>query len=78
VLARGGADALVFDEPLLRYVVKQKFGSQVNVLPILLEFQDYGFGLPQGSALRESVNRILLRKIEEPAWRAVLQRYLGE
>lgn len=77
-IASGAADALVFDEAMLRYVVKNDFDGRVDVLPAIFEFQDYGFALPAGSNLREPVNRALLQHIGEPEWRDTLRRYLGE
>jgi ABC-type amino acid transport substrate-binding protein len=39
--------------------------------------QLYAFALREGSPLREAINRVLLRKIHEPAWNDLLYRYLG-
>ena len=71
-------DALVYDAPLLRYLVNQDFRREVQVLPGTFQRQDYGIALPAGSVLREPINQILLQKIREPAWQNVLYRYLGE
>ena len=48
------------------------------MLPQTFDRQDYGFALPQGSALREPINRALLAIIAEPEWNQTLTRYLGE
>jgi hypothetical protein len=34
--------------------------------------------LPTGSTLRQTINRVLLLKITQPAWQDVLYRYLGK
>ncbi len=76
-LEAGRADAVVYDLPILRYLAIQS-GGAVKVLPKVFERQDYGIGLPAGSALREPINRILLEKINSPWWNDVLFRYLGQ
>ena len=47
------------------------------MLPLNLDPQLYAFAVREGSALREPINRVLLRKIHEPAWRDLRYRYLG-
>ncbi len=70
-------DAVIFDAPLLRYRVLEAHGNTLQVLKATFERQDYGFGVPQGSTLREPVNRAILRHLDTPAWQDVLTRYLG-
>jgi ABC-type amino acid transport substrate-binding protein len=77
VVAAGDADAMVYDEPILRYLVRTS-GERLTVLPETFERQDYAFGLPEGSELREPVNRTLLEVIDRPAWQETLERYLGQ
>lgn len=77
-LAAGEIDALVYDEPILRYLILAKFERELTVLADTFERQDYGIALPSGSALREPINRVLLRKLREPAWRDILVRHLGK
>lgn len=77
-LARDDVDAVVYDAPILRYEVRQRFGSTLVVLPTVFDRQYYGIALPTGSALREPVNRALLRRIAMPEWETLLARYLGQ
>jgi ABC-type amino acid transport substrate-binding protein len=77
LLAGGRADAVVYDEPILRYRVKQGFADSLVVLPGTFERQDYGIAMPSGSQLREPLNRELLRHLRDPAWRTTLARYVG-
>ncbi len=74
----GRADAVVYDEPILRYLSQQREGAGVEVLPETFERQLYAVALPAGSPLREPINRELLRRVADPDWQAVLDRYLGE
>ena len=76
-LKKGKIQAAFYDEPFLRYVVRTQYPGQFTVLPLNLDTQLYAFALREGSALREPINRVLLRKIHEPAWRDLLYRYLG-
>lgn len=73
----GDADAVVYDEPILRYLVRRSRRG-LQVLPETFERQDYALAFPEGSELREPVNRALLEVISRPGWQDVLERYLGE
>ena len=77
-LASGAVDAVVYDAPILRYQVRQRFSDRLRVLPGSFERQDYGIALPSASLHREAINRVLLEKLQNPAWEELLLRYLGE
>ena len=76
-VAGGEADAVVYDAPLLRYFTQRQEGAGLEVLPQTFEPQLYAIALPQGSELREPINRALLRRVSGPEWKTVLDRYLG-
>ncbi|MCB1054565.1 MAG: transporter substrate-binding domain-containing protein [Acidobacteria bacterium] len=76
-LSAGEVDAVVYDAPILLYRSRLLEDSGITVLPGTFVRQDYGFALPQGSPLRELINRSLLEQIRGPEWRDVLYRYLG-
>jgi len=76
-LADQVADAVVYDAPILRHLVLQRYADRLKVLPGSFEPQDYGIAFPTGSALREPVNQQLLKLLREPLWQDVLYRYLG-
>ncbi len=77
-VANRSVDAMVYDAPLLKHLVRSEFAGRVEVLPVTFERQDYGFALPADSELREPINRALLRVIRSPQWSDTLTRYLGE
>jgi ABC-type amino acid transport substrate-binding protein len=77
VLAEGRADAVVYDEPILRYRVEEAFKESLTVLPGSFERQDYGIAMPSDSSLREPLNRGLLRLLYEPDWRSRLADFSG-
>ncbi|UUO08736.1 transporter substrate-binding domain-containing protein [Blastopirellula sp. J2-11] len=71
-------DAVVYDEPILKYQVFQNYAGEAFVLPLTFERQNYAFALPSGSPLRETVNQVLLRRTSSPSWDEVLASYFGE
>jgi len=77
-VAAGSLDAMVYDEPLLRYLVNLEHPDRVEIVPGTFQRQDYAIALPSGSPAREDINRALVKIIQEPSWQDVLYRYLGE
>jgi len=75
---KGDVDVMVYDAPLLQYLVQRDFNNQLIVLDTLFEKQNYGIAFPEGSPLREPVNRALLSIIHSEEWQRVLNHYLGE
>jgi ABC-type amino acid transport substrate-binding protein len=76
-IERGEADALVYDAPVLRYMVAQRHPTTLRVLPQVLQRQDYGIALPSASPMREQINRELLKVIRAEDWQQLLERFLG-
>ncbi|MEQ8347806.1 MAG: transporter substrate-binding domain-containing protein [Sneathiellaceae bacterium] len=74
-LAEGRIDAFLHDSPLLTYEASKDFHGSVSVLPTTYGRQDYGFILPEGSAMREPVNRALMGVLESTYWDELLARY---
>nr|WP_224745726.1 transporter substrate-binding domain-containing protein [Neiella litorisoli] len=76
-LADGKAAAVVYDLPILQYMVANEFNEELRVLPNILVRQDYGIALPPGAQERETINQEILKVINEPEWNKVLEGYLG-
>ncbi len=74
----GELDAVVYDAPILRYLVNDRFKGRLRVLPGTFKRQDYGFALKEGSNLREPINRSMLTRIVQPSWEKTLEFYFGE
>jgi ABC-type amino acid transport substrate-binding protein len=70
-------EALIFDAPILRYLIHHELKGGLEVLPHTFHREDYGIVLPKGSSLREPINRVLLAKIHGPEWQDLLHQYLG-
>jgi ABC-type amino acid transport substrate-binding protein len=77
-VAAGKFDALVYDAPILRYLVKEAFKERIQVLPNTFTRQDYGIALPPGSPLREPLNQALIAEIRDYRWQELLLFYLGQ
>ena len=73
-LAAGEADALVYDEPLLRWHLEQGHAGSLRILPLILERQDYALALAPGDPRREAINRGLLQRFDEARWGLRLAR----
>ncbi len=76
-LAAGDTGAVVYDAPLLRYEIGQRYRRQLQVVPLVLERQDYAFALPSRSPLREPIDTSLLERINRGDWNDRLKRYFG-
>jgi ABC-type amino acid transport substrate-binding protein len=76
-VADGQADAVVYDAPILKYLVSREYQGRLRVLPLILQREDYGIALPQGSPAREALNKALLLRIRSDDWREKLADYLG-
>jgi ABC-type amino acid transport substrate-binding protein len=73
----GSIDALVYDAPILRYLIHHEFKGGLEVLPHTFHREDYGIALSKSSSLREPINRVLLEKIQGREWKDILHQYLG-
>ncbi len=76
-LNRGAVEAVVYDAPLLKYLVHRDFRGSIRVLPNILVRQDYAIAFPPSSPLKEKVNREILKAVTDRAWNRFLNRYLG-
>ena len=76
-LADGRVDAMVHDAPVLRHLIRERHQGRLRVLPVTFEPQQYGFALPEGSPMREPINRILLQITAGEEWRRQVDRMLG-
>lgn len=77
-LAAGDVDAVVYDAPILQYLAKKDYPGKITVLPRKFIRQDYAIAVPQGSPLREKLDRLLESEIRSPHWQELIYTYLGE
>lgn len=77
-LDNGYVDAVLYDAPILQYLINRDYSRSLRMLPKTFASQDYGIGLPGGDTLREPMNRALLSIVNSLEWPDVLRGYLGE
>jgi ABC-type amino acid transport substrate-binding protein len=73
----GKIDAFIFNELVLKYLSRTDFPGRVQVVPGIFDHYYVGFAMPQGSALREPLNRALLEAIATDDWLSLVERYIG-
>jgi ABC-type amino acid transport substrate-binding protein len=75
-LANSNIDAFVYDEPIIRYYLKNIKGNKnLQVLPYKFNSQYYSFAIPYGDKLVKSINPILFQVIESAYWKQILQEF---
>ena len=70
-------DAVVFDSPAILYYANNEGAGKVSVVGPLFDIQYYGFLFPQGSDLRESVNRGLLKLRQNGQYDKIHKKWFG-
>jgi polar amino acid transport system substrate-binding protein len=74
---KGETDAVVYDLPILQYRNGELGNGGLRLLPGTFENQSYAFAVGNGSALREPINREILRITNGSEWRDLKRKYLG-
>ena len=69
-------DALVYDRPLLSWIVRQDFPA-LQVLGVTFDHQNYAIALPPNSSLRLPLDTAVLESVTSDWWEQTLYRYLG-
>jgi polar amino acid transport system substrate-binding protein len=75
LLKIGKVEAVVHDVPAIRYAEQNNDGIQV--IGSIFGEQDYGIALPQGSPLREKINRYLLEIMSDGTYEKIYNKYFG-
>lgn len=78
LLEQRKVDAVVFDAPTLQHYCHGAGAGKAFLTGPLFEIQHYGFVFANGSALRERVNRSLLRLRRNGVYDKLHRRYFGE
>lgn len=73
----GAADAAIYDAPALLYYIKNKGEGKLKSVGPRYQQQTYGIAFPQGSQLRELVNRELLKLIEIGRYDMISRKWFG-
>ncbi|MDB4441898.1 transporter substrate-binding domain-containing protein [bacterium] len=70
-------DAVVFDSPTILYYAHNDETGKVAVVGNLFDQQYYGFLFPQGSELREPVNRAILKMHKTGQYDKIFNKWFG-
>jgi len=70
-------DAVVFDGPILSHYVATDGKGTARLIERVFRPENYGIALPEGSVLREPINRTLLRLGETGAYGEIVLRWFG-
>ncbi len=77
LLERGDADAVVFDRPMLRYIISEDPSLDFRISASEYRRQNYGFAVPKGNPLGERIGLEILRLRESGELLEIEQRWLG-
>ncbi|RXK88186.1 transporter substrate-binding domain-containing protein [Chlorobaculum sp. 24CR] len=75
-LENGKIEAVVFDEPIMRYLVTSGEIHGVTIIERVFRPEYYAVALPQGSRQREALNQDLLDLMASDKWKEIRFRYL--
>ena len=77
LLEAGQVEAVLYDAAPLMHYAQHSAGNKLTVVGPLIEKQFYGIAFPQGSALRESVNRALMGLQESGEYDRIYAKWFG-
>ena len=76
-LREGGLDAVVGENQQMMFLLNQPKNAGLRLVGPIFEAFDYGFGLPEGSPLRERLNTAILRMREDGTMDRIREQWLG-
>jgi glutamine transport system substrate-binding protein len=76
-LMSGGADAVIFDSPVIAEFMRTAGQGQVKVVGPLYMGQSYGIAFPKGSELVPKVNAALKQLREDGTYNALYRKWFN-
>ena len=76
-LRSGGADAVIFDKPVVEDYANNTGKGAVKVVGPVYAGQYYGIGFPAGSSLRKQVSIAILRLMESGEYNKIYKKWFG-
>ncbi|NCC26305.1 MAG: glutamine ABC transporter substrate-binding protein GlnH [Deltaproteobacteria bacterium] len=76
-LLSGGADAVIFDSPVISDFVRTVGKDQVKIVGPMYMGQSYGIGFPKGSDLVAKVNAALQKMKDDGSYRDLYLKWFG-
>lgn len=77
-LTEGELSIVADDAAKLRFVNSESISGALRIKETGVYPQYHVFALAEGNELREALNRVILDRIEEPAWRSLVRRYIAQ
>ena len=77
LLLKEKVEAVVFDSPSILHYERHEGAGRVKVVGPLFNIQYYGFMFPEGSKLRDPVNRTLLKLKENGTYDRIYEKWFG-
>ena len=71
-------DVLVHDDPLLRYFAQNKWKDRFTIAWKTFKLEKFGIAFPEGSELREKIDRSILEISEDGTYEKIYEKYFGE
>ena len=78
LLLKEKVDAVVYDSPAILHYERHEGAGKVKAVGPLFGIHYYGFMFPAGSALREPVNRALLKLKENGTYDSIYKKWFGK
>ncbi len=76
-LLSGKLDAVVQDAPVLNFYANHEGKGKVLVVGEMFKPEKYGILLPEGSALKEIIDRTLIKMQEDGTYKKIKEKYFG-
>lgn len=68
--------AFIYDEPILQYLIStEQMNDKVYLIPLKLNNDYYSFALPKNSNLSNDIDELIVQKLENITWKAILNKY---
>ncbi|NBC23560.1 MAG: transporter substrate-binding domain-containing protein [Gammaproteobacteria bacterium] len=77
-LAANRLDAVVYDAPVLDYLIQQRHAGELQILPAEFNKESYAIALTEDTERLEPINLALLEITASADWQAIRRRYLGD
>lgn len=77
-MLNGDAEAVVFDLPALQYHARTSVAGRITLVGSPFEVQTFGIVFPEGSPLREKVNRVLHKLMENGVYDKIHGKWFGK
>ena len=77
LLAKGNAQAIVYDAPVLLYYAATNGKGQVQMTGSIFKEETYGIALPVGSSLRKPINEALLKLKQDGTYEELYDKWFG-